>query len=277
MLARLNKYGEANQHDWYKFIALIIMTIDHVGAYLYPHDLWYRALGRITFPVWFFLAGYPKGTKISLYLMFFVVLVLLANYFTYHPIFPLNALVSIIACRLTIALLYKLGTKFLYDNLIPIFVMLVFLYVVFLPMFEYGSLAIAYAIFGHIIRLKHDGQWPTKTKNGRDIHPIWNRANLYIILCLIAFVGTQNFMDFEFNIWQILYVTIGTTICVYKLANFQPYTPLKFKNPVILNLIKLGSRYSLEYYFLHRAILMSMALWINPELTHVFKWIVFED
>jgi len=45
-------------HHLFKAFALVIMTIDHVGAFLYPDDLWWRAVGRIATPIWFFLVGY---------------------------------------------------------------------------------------------------------------------------------------------------------------------------------------------------------------------------
>lgn len=38
-----------------KWIAIITMMIDHVGAVLYPQNLWLREIGRISFPIFCFL------------------------------------------------------------------------------------------------------------------------------------------------------------------------------------------------------------------------------
>ncbi|MBQ8840958.1 MAG: hypothetical protein IJ004_06540 [Clostridia bacterium] len=38
-----------------KIIALITMTIDHVGYFLYPTEQWLRIIGRIAFPIFAFL------------------------------------------------------------------------------------------------------------------------------------------------------------------------------------------------------------------------------
>ena len=38
-----------------KWIAIITMLIDHIGAVLFPYELGYRIIGRIAFPIFCFL------------------------------------------------------------------------------------------------------------------------------------------------------------------------------------------------------------------------------
>ena len=38
-----------------KLLALITMTIDHVGAYLFPEILWLRIIGRLAFPIYAYM------------------------------------------------------------------------------------------------------------------------------------------------------------------------------------------------------------------------------
>lgn len=38
-----------------KWIAIITMLIDHVGAVLFPFEIWFRVVGRIAFPIFCFL------------------------------------------------------------------------------------------------------------------------------------------------------------------------------------------------------------------------------
>ena len=38
-----------------KLIALMTMTVDHIGAYLLPHILWLRIVGRLAFPIFAYM------------------------------------------------------------------------------------------------------------------------------------------------------------------------------------------------------------------------------
>lgn len=50
-----------------KWIALITMTIDHIGYFIFPDQLWIRMIGRIAFPIFAFLVAnsyrYTKNKK----------------------------------------------------------------------------------------------------------------------------------------------------------------------------------------------------------------------
>lgn len=38
-----------------KLLAMVTMALDHIGAYLFPHILWLRIIGRLAFPIYAFL------------------------------------------------------------------------------------------------------------------------------------------------------------------------------------------------------------------------------
>lgn len=40
-----------------KLIALIAMTVDHVGMLLFPYEVWFRILGRLAFPIFAYMIG----------------------------------------------------------------------------------------------------------------------------------------------------------------------------------------------------------------------------
>ena len=48
-----------------KLIACVFMAVDHIGAYLFPHIIWFRIAGRIAFPIFaYFIAegcGYTRN------------------------------------------------------------------------------------------------------------------------------------------------------------------------------------------------------------------------
>ena len=100
LTARTDRYGTAvNSYDWLKFVALVIMTIDHVGAYIVAEPEWWKAVGRVTFPAWFFLAGYSQSRQLLGEIVWLGIALQLGNYFAGYGVFPLNALFSIIVCR----------------------------------------------------------------------------------------------------------------------------------------------------------------------------------
>lgn len=51
------KHGISLTGNQLKIIALIAMTIDHVGMMLFPFDAWFRILGRLAFPVFAYMIG----------------------------------------------------------------------------------------------------------------------------------------------------------------------------------------------------------------------------
>jgi len=56
-LSKLNKYGDLNTHDLFKFFAILFMVIDHIGCYLFDiKEL--RVIGRICIPIFATLYGY---------------------------------------------------------------------------------------------------------------------------------------------------------------------------------------------------------------------------
>lgn len=54
-----------------KMIAIVTMTIDHMGYILYPGDQWFRIVGRLAFPVFAFLIaeGYRHTRNVNKYLL----------------------------------------------------------------------------------------------------------------------------------------------------------------------------------------------------------------
>jgi len=53
-----------------KVIAIVAMTVDHIGAFLYADDIWLRIIGRLTIPIIAFLIveGYHHTSNIKRYM-----------------------------------------------------------------------------------------------------------------------------------------------------------------------------------------------------------------
>lgn len=250
-LARLDRYGPLNSHDVIKALALLIMTIDHIGAYVLVDELWWRAVGRVTFPVWFFLIGYARSARIDTALWVYALVLIVVNVLMGHPLLPMNALVSIICCRVVLNLCERkqLITRYPAETIVAC----LFAYLITIPLFEYGTLAVAFAVFGRMVR--------------REMHgPLLAR----IAAGLALFFIISQCMSFNFTVAQCAFVTIGTAWCCYALYRFTVVPvpmPLMVQAPLMI-----ASRYSLEYYVLHRTVLQAIGLALGIFGGH-FVWI----
>jgi TraX protein len=254
IFSRIDKYGALNTHDVIKLVALIIMTIDHVGAYLLPDELGWRMVGRMTFPVWFFLVGYARNTRIGTELLWGMVILMAVGVQCYYPLFPLNALASIAICRL----LLRVAERFSLIEKRPIecFVVMLFLNIPLTLFWEYGMIAVMFAFGGRMVRLK-----------------LRNYAHgLFWIFSTLAFLVWQK-SGFGFNEMQMVFVTVTTSIVCYYLYHYEQAeirTPL----PRALDVTaKLFSRYSLQYYVLHRVVLQVIGTYVlhtHPLVARLF-------
>lgn len=234
MLARFARYGPVNSHDAIKLIALIGMTVDHIGAYLLVDELWLRALGRITIPVWFFLIGYARGDRITLSLMIGATLALAMSAITGFALLPLNVLFSIILCRLALQLCQSRGWITRYPAELVALSIALFLPTMFL--FEYGAVGIGFALLGRMLR---------EGMQGRRLAIFWGVVTLFYMLTQLPGLG-----DIPL---QAATVILGTALVSWRLYYFR-ITPVSMPS-LPGKATMLLARYSLEYYVLHRAAL----------------------
>lgn len=52
--------------DWLKAAALLFVTLDHIGLYIVEADEWWRVVGRLAAPIFFFLIGYARTRSVPL-------------------------------------------------------------------------------------------------------------------------------------------------------------------------------------------------------------------
>ena len=97
-----------------KVIAVITMTIDHVGAILFPELLLLRVVGRLAFPLFCYLLvlGVESTTKLRAYLVRLSAFALVSQIpyflaFEFNPFEQLNILFTLFFSALTIRLYKK--------------------------------------------------------------------------------------------------------------------------------------------------------------------------
>jgi hypothetical protein len=218
--------------DAMKLFAIVNMTVDHIGLYCFPHELWWRTLGRITFPVWFFLAGYSRSRRLSTALWIYAAILILDRPFMAYPLLPLNALVSIILCHF---LLNKLEDYQWLPSALP-WIIITFIPLTFFTtsLFEYGSIAFLFALFGRMIALKEKKYF-------------W----LLFITSYVTFLYWQ-FLWFKFNLAQGIYVSAGTLWVMWWLAHFTNKVIWPdWHASKVKTFITVLSRNTVPYYFYH--------------------------
>lgn len=245
---------QLNTHQCIKLLALLIMTIDHIGSYLYPDYLWWRAIGRITFPVWFFLVGHATQYKVKYDTILWAVVLAVVNPFLGESLFTLNALVTIILCQLLLGYVEKHGLLAKEPYL------LCFACVLFcLPtsiLVEYGTQGVLYALMGYAVR---SGQMT------------WRTGKLLSVVALLLFIAVQ-FAVFEFTLPQQIFVAVGSCVVTWYLAHFtwrpiRTTVPRELARPMVWL-----SRHSLQYYVVHRVLLEALALVVGVSSIR-WQWI----
>ena len=120
-----------------KLIALFTMTIDHVGAILYPSDLTLRIVGRLSFPLFCYLIvlgleSTKSATRYFVRLLLFAFISQVPYYlsFGYGPLESLNIFFTLSLGVLFLRLLFPLRTR----SLLSIFPILLS----FILPFDYG-------------------------------------------------------------------------------------------------------------------------------------------
>jgi len=254
---KYRRYGSrANAYDLLKFLALITMTIDHFGMYWYPDDLWLRVIGRVTFPIYFFLIGYSGSVAIRRDLIAIAVIYTLINAAAFAPFFPLNALFGVILARAAMPLILRL--KWLQDQPIMLFLACMLFFLVSFQLLEYGTFAILFAGMGYIVR-----------------HQLKRWDHLLFYAATTIFYIAAQYLWFEFSIAQSIVhaaLVVGMSIGLYFFNHTRPVMEL----PAPVNsIVMLGSRYSLYYYILHKTILQIIAAALfmegSKQLYHWFE------
>lgn len=232
-IANYRKYGpDPSTHDLLKFAAIAIMIADHVGYFFFPQNLWLRVVGRITVPIWLFMAGYTKPSREGLEIPFLSWLMILSAMTFKYPLFPINILASIWISRRFAKYLQK-QPQDLFTTALYILVLVATMPAT-IEIFEYGSLALLFAMAGHYYR------------NGGG-----KRAHIAMILAYAAFQMVERYV-FKFDILQSALVAAGTGIVCWLLANFKlEYVPLSARFPATAAVINFFARNSLYIYVLH--------------------------
>lgn len=235
-LSKIQKYGALNSHDMLKFIAIILMVIDHVGVYFFPDDLLFRAVGRACVPIWFFFIGRYESSRFTCGILAYAIAIEVVNFFVGVP-GNLDILFTIIIVRLALQTDF-IKTLHQQAFIAPIILCLIF-YPITVPIVSYGSLGLMFAYAGYLQRIGSGSK----------------KLGFYLAVAALAFVAIQSVL-FQLSPDYILITSVLTMASAILLHAYK----LRPINMPFGNVIMFLSRYSLEIYAVH---LMAFML-INP-------------
>lgn len=255
-----------NLYDYLKVFAILTMIIDHIGYFLFPEILWLRVIGRLAFPVFFFLIGRNGSSRISYELIFlacFIQWILRwASMFMGYNLRQLNILPVAILVKLFLGWIsYIQNTKavvsantdtteiksrsFSTDHVILFLLMLIGLALIprTKDILEYGTVWFIMALFGYSIKNKE--------------RFLSEELAIFSILSLCSCILINSSFPFTDMQWRVL--LIGWIVIWYHFITTDLYRT--FTAPMILQKsIMFLSRYAIRVYIIHFSILLSIVI-----------------
>ncbi|MDR2527275.1 MAG: conjugal transfer protein TraX [Rickettsiales bacterium] len=223
-MEHINAKRQFNVHDIYKFIAIFLMFIDHIGMYILNGNVWFRCVGRLSYPIFAFIYG-EHFNKNNSNLLFNGLCLFAFDLFLKNEI-RFNILVCFFISGLLVKIYNKLKvTKFLFVEILTVLHFFIYQY------FEYGVFTFLFMI--------------TTLKNKK-----W-------LLVVFALYLMEEIYIFKFNGKQILLLL---TLSVCEIHCFFIYKNNKIKENKITKYIKTISRNSMEVYFIQYVLFKLLSL-----------------
>ena len=244
------RYGsEINSHDLVKILAITTMVIDHIGKFFFTNTIWFRIVGRMAAPQFFFLVGYAGSYRFRGNILIYGILLFIINAITnpstsiLEHIIPMNILVAFVAIK---AFLNKYDVvKLPPESLLILLAMLLLFSLPTYILIEYGTLGLCYAIGSrlHIRGHRFQRLWLGITVLG---HFFFEMTALLILNSDVP----VRLYPYTISILAVLFMINLAIFLNYKFKVFNMRK--KFIKKIAIYI----SRYSLEIYFFHLSTFM---------------------
>lgn len=254
---------DITSYDLLKAVAILLMIADHVGHHFFPDEMWFRTFGRLCLPIWFFLVGYARTTELRKDIWIGAGLVFLSSFIAGQYLLPLNILFTILIMRY----FRPMAVRALYspEGLRGMYFLLLMLVYPSAVLFEYGSAAMFFVLFGYIVRHKDD---------------IYNHVRrryiyLFCVASFLSFYVIQGLYMPHITIAQIIVMFIGYAAAGICLWFFKPYVfaGSKARLPgAVVTLIQVLGRRTLEIYVLHIIVFRGVCMYLFPDRFAFWEW-----
>ena len=255
-------------YDFLKIAALLLMVVDHVGHYFYPDDMVFRAIGRLSAPIWLFLVGYAQSRDLSPRMWIGIAVMIVSAYAVGAALLPLSILVTIVVARLAIDPLMALLRR-APGMLYPVGIGLIFLTVFAFPfavgdvlpfgfgtfvLFEYGTGIFVWTMLGYMVRNAESLPYSTETRQQ------------FGIVMAVFYAVLQSVIFFSLSTPLLMFVVAGCIAVALLLLKFRPYEYPGLTNTLprpLAGLMRLMGRRTLEFYVIHIVLFRFAALYFE--------------
>ena len=253
-------------YDWLKTLAVLLMVVDHIGYYFFPDDNWWRVVGRLCVPLWFFLIGYARSRDLDKRVLIGGLILTLADFAAGHYFIPVNILFSMLIIRMIIDPLMDFCSRGV-EALAFTSLFILSFGLLSMMLFEYGFLGVMLAMLGWLMRHKDEPEAMGEITPAM----MW----VFAVFTYMTFVVLEG-ISFGFTPLQNMALAIGTLGSFWLILTFHPQTfpELTEKIGSVASLVRLGGRRTLEIYVGHLILFKILGVLIDPERFHPFtlKW-----
>ncbi len=251
-------------YDFLKALALILMIIDHVGHHFYPDEMWFRVLGRLCVPIWFFLVGYARTDAISARILLGGAVVTVSALVAGQYVFPLDILFTIALIRKARQGCAVRATQSP-EALRGWMLLLLFAAVPTGLLFEYGTMGMLFALHGFIAR--------NRAAIGDRLKP-WH-IRLFAFGGVFCFALLQGLMMPSLSAAQggVLFVGLFAVTALlerFKAAEYPVLTRYVTRPGAFL--IQVMGRRTLEIYVFHILLFRGVCMFLYPEAYGFWNW-----
>lgn len=248
---------KVTSYDLWKALAVILMLVDHVGVHFYPDEFWFRAIGRLCVPIWFFFIGYSTRDTVPISWWIGGFIVAISAFMSGQNFLPLNICFSLILAR---SLRVSIIDRAFYNAEIlrGMFLVMVFSTLPTMYMFEYGALAFLFVVMGAMVR-----EWDDVVKH---IRPIYLR--MFVGFSFFAYFMAQGAFVDQISVAQISLMMHGFLFISIGLMMFKPREFSVFDNIALRPfgwVLRVLGRRTLEIYVLHIVIIRAVAVYLFPD------------
>lgn len=249
-----NLPGALTSYDVLKTLALVLMVVDHIGYFFFPEEMWFRVIGRLSVPIWFFLIGFARTREIPKLFWVMALVVTASALIAGEYLFPLNILFTLILARLSIDWIYTHALR----NREAFLGMFFLLFLGALPsliFIEYGTLGLLFTLMGALRRRKDEVSAPGWM--------IWS----FFAAGALAYIIIQGALLPSISGAQLAVLVLGMAALSITLYFFQPqcYERLNVKTVPLVGMIMFTGRRTLEIYAVHVVVLRFIAMFTQPE------------
>ncbi|MFP4097494.1 MAG: TraX family protein [Alphaproteobacteria bacterium] len=255
---------ELTSYDLLKSLALILMICDHVGYFFYPEEMWFRTLGRLCLPIWFFLIGYARTSAVPWSFWVGGGIVLAVSMIAGRFLLPLNILFTMAFLRIYRDWVVRHGLASA-EALRGMFFILLLLFFPSEILVEYGSLAMLIVVVGFIARRKEA------------VYKLIERK--YVLIYVAAAFFSMYFIVGikmpSLSNAQALVLTVGYPALGFLLWRFKPMVfegARRYMAGSFIGLFKFMGRWTLEIYVAHIVIFQGLAFYFYPERYQFGAW-----